>query len=121
MALDKLVAGSVYELDHASTTDGVPVDYRTTPATLVLEYTGYSSNPTRIMIQHIPGTSDLSQSAGAYVTFTLTPTITKDMAGGDWNVYVADGIPGTSLAGVGPAILTVERPKYGPLPTTGGV
>lgn len=119
MGLDKLVAGSMYELDFSSTTDGVAVDYRTVPATLVMDYTGYSTNATRITIQHTPGTSDLSQSNGAYVKFLLTPTQTKNMAGGTWKVYVADGTPGSTLQGVGPATLLVELPPGGALPTGG--
>jgi len=119
MGLDKLVAGSMYTLEFSSTTDGTPVDYRTTPATLVLDYTGYSDGTTRITIQHTPGSNDLSQSAGAYVKFALTPAQTKLMAPGNWKVYVADGTPGTTLQGVGPATLLVELPPRGALPTGG--
>lgn len=119
MGLDKLVAGSMYELDFSSTADGVAVDYRVTPATLVLDYTGYTTNAQRITIQHLNGSPDLSQANGAYVKFVLTPTQTKNMAGGTWKVYAADGTPGTTLAGVGPATLIVELPPGGSLPTGG--
>ena len=119
MGLDKLVAGSIYTLEFSSTTDGTPVDYRTTPATLVLDYTGYSGTTTRIEIQHTPGTNDLSQSAGAYVKFVLTPAQTKLMAQGNWKVYVGDGVPGSTFQGVGPAVLLVEVPPGGAMPTGG--
>lgn len=119
MALDKLVAGSRYSLEFSSTTDGVAVDYRTTPATLVVDYTGFSTTPRRIVIQHLNGGSDLSKSSGAYVEFVLTPSQTRQMAGGEWKVYAADGVPGDTLAGVGPATLIVDVPVMGSLPTGG--
>lgn len=106
-----MTCGTIYDF-VIRVKSGGPVDFRTTPVTLVMvPPEGYDPKTQGILLRHLNGGTDRSENTGGQVRFHFGPTDTAGMYEGNWTVWFMSGTHNTNQSEFGRALVTVVKPE----------